>query len=214
MLECCEPRAPAAVLPLERTGVCGALPVPPAPVVDEALALSGLCRADLTFGRLLVPAGRRVSLAEAAGGAAIGLTTSDPDVMKRLIGLSDADIRAGRARATRRRPRLSPEALAGLEPDSREAADELAAALEAYCYADTDETGLYRELLITRMAPFTALIAAFSRVEIAPGGVLVVSGAPALVVADEIVLHQGGRIDVYTHCRFVADVLTKREAAA
>lgn len=213
MLQCREVFASVARVPQERTPEPGALPVPPA-VVDAALAASGLSRADLVFGRICVLAGERVELAAAAGDAAVRLQTRDLDLMKRLVGASDTDIRAGRVRPSRRRPRCSPAALAGLVPGSREAEAELAAAFEAYCYADTVETGLYREPLVTCMAPFTAFIAGFSRIEIAPGGVLVVSGAPAFVVADEVVLHSGGRIEVFTHCRFVADALTKQEVCA
>jgi hypothetical protein len=69
---------------------------------------------------------------------------------------------------------------------------------KAYLFGDSRRVPGYREVLETYRAPFIAAVYAARRVEIAPGASLIADGTPAVLIFEELVLHDTGRLITMT----------------
>ncbi|MEO1084716.1 MAG: hypothetical protein AAFY88_10790 [Acidobacteriota bacterium] len=177
-----------------------------APDLDRRLQDLGLTR-ELLRRDLVVPAGAHLDLSTAADVASAlaprALETADLAVYKTWIGRADSGEHAahdfGRAPAPWCRP--TPSSLAELE--AAELAD-LEAAGRIFLFGDSREVTSYRGVLEQLRGPFRAAVYAARRVVVEPGALLRISGDPAVVLFDELILRGGGRLvtSTPTHATF------------
>ncbi|MDN3055401.1 hypothetical protein PH213_12800 [Streptomyces sp. SRF1] len=153
---------------------------------DSAAYLTTDSRATLAAGRLLV--------------------TGDLNQYKQWIGRPDdecADV-----------PLELPEPwTAGTGRDCRDLTAAEQRALEiagnAYLFGDSRRVTEYRPVLESYRAPFMASVYAARRVHILPGATLVVDGQPAILLFEDVVLHDGGRLITHTPTNAVFGRLRK-----
>jgi hypothetical protein len=144
----------------------------------------------------------------AAAMAARVLVTDDLDRYKQWIGRPDegcADVRlelpdpweAGTSREYRQ--------LSAAERHTIEVAG------KAYLFGDSRLVPGYREVLEAYRAPFIAAVYAARHVEIAPGASLIIEGTPAVLLFEELVVHDSGRLITTTATNAVFGRLHKIE---
>jgi hypothetical protein len=81
----------------------------------------------------------------------------------------------------------------------------------AYIFGDARTVASYRQVIELLSAPFEAAIYAARKVTIRPGGRLIVSGIPAILLFEEVELHARGKIVTYTPCAATFGKLEKIE---
>lgn len=138
--------------------------------------------------------------------------TASVDVFKRWVGVEDSDdIANSRAwplpsgpwngRQVRSKQELSAEELADIEMAGR-----------AYIFGCSDAVASYRPMIELVTRSFEVAVYAADRVTIAPGARLLVTGAPAVLLFNDVEIQDGGALHVNAVCRAVFGALRKTAA--
>lgn len=173
---------------------------------DATLARCGLARD--------VFAARDVRVAEEATADLVGMApagtvariwTADVATYRTWLGVSDP-----RA-AIAGEPAYDPAALAAA-PLHGAAAAALARIARAYLFADVAPVARFAPAIEQHFGPFEAVVVVLRRLTIAPGARLVIAGAPTILVADCVDVHDGADVTLTTICHAALGVLTRHGA--
>lgn len=218
MLRTEEALSPDFLSGLLRQGVLSSLTHQPELSITEKLARFQLEPHVLTES-LIVEADVNVSLAHECKTALAPLLmrTQSVDEFKSWVGMNDIEFASNPALAGywplpekpwNGRPVTDPQQLTGSERQEIEKAG------RAYIFGDARAVASYRQVIELLGAPFEAAVYAARKVTIRPGGRLIVSGIPAILLFEEVELHAGGKIVTYTPCAATFGRLEKIEQPA
>lgn len=183
----------------------------------EALALLGV--GDQVFlEELTVPTGTTAYLSSDPDlGSALAprsLRTGSIDEFKSWMSLDDES----HAR-TPERMRWEPPAApwSGREVSDAEALsdperEQVERAYWAYVYGDSHLVKSYRQVLERCYAPFEAALYTASRVSVEPDASLIVTGAPAILLLEDLIIEAGGSLEVRAECSALIGRLHKSSA--
>jgi hypothetical protein len=172
---------------------------------DATLARCGLARD--------VFAARDVRVAEEATADLVGV--APPGTLARIW---TADVATYRTWLRVSDPRAAiagelaydPAALAA--PLHGAAAGALARIARAYLFADVAPVARFAPAIEHHFGPFEAVVVVLRRLTIAPGARLVIAGAPTILVADCVDVHDGADVTLTTICHAALGVLTRHGA--
>ncbi|MEO1370234.1 MAG: hypothetical protein AAFX50_23885 [Acidobacteriota bacterium] len=185
-----------------------------APDLDRRLRALGLGRALLDRD-LVVPSGARLELTTATDApSALApriLETADLAVYKTWIGRADAGDHAAHDFGPAPAPWRSATPSSVSELDADQLAD-LETAGRIYLFGDSSRVASYRGVLEALRGPFRAAAYAARRVVVEPGALLRISGDPAVVLFDELIVRDGGRLVTSTPTRATFGRLEKLQS--
>jgi hypothetical protein len=149
--------------------------------------------------------------------APVWRSTERVDTFKAWVGVADEDAVADSPMARYWRLPASPwsgrsfRRAADLSPAERE---DIETAGRAYIFGNSCAVASYREAIERVTGTFEVAVYAARSVRIAPGAMLRVSGAPAVLLFGELEIADGGQLVVQSVCRAAIGRLTKIAAAA
>jgi hypothetical protein len=174
--------------------------------IEQARASFGLDECNFVDA-LTVEGDSSCTLTSEAGQASavlpIRISTGNIDVYKRWVGVDDDECPPDSAIARRwqlpgpwRRRNIAD--ISELAPDERA---DLEKAGWAYIFGHSKLVQSYRHVIEQFNAPFGAVVYPLRKLTVRPGGRLVVTGAPAVLLVDDVELHASGQIITYAVCR-------------
>ena len=181
--------------------------------IGERLARFRLESDELT-GSLIVEADVDVDLSSVytSAIAPILMRTDSVDEFKSWVGTNDIEFSSNPALAgywqmpekpwSGRRV-TDPQQLTGSERREIEKAG------WAYIFGDARTVASYRSVIELLSAPFEAAVYAARKVTIHPGGRLIVTGVPTILLFEEVEIFQNGKIVAYTTCHATFGKLEK-----
>lgn len=179
---------------------------------ETTLAEYGLSPADALAENFVLEAGTSLDLGhDPCELRARVLHTKELDEFKSWIGVANELIENGSMLPPLEFPKNPWSAhLEGPRTDLTEVEwKDIERATKYYLFGDSRLVCSYQKAISRHFGPFEAALYAAERIEIMPGATLSVMGYPAILIFDEMVIHQGGSVKLFTPTKMYVDTLSR-----